>query len=58
MAEPLKINGMRVSEVERGDIDWTKVHTLRRYTGALGGTLRVESRSTTRPINRLITSPA
>ena len=42
VAETLEISQKRVSEIERGDVDRTKVDTLRRYADALGGTLRVE----------------
>jgi DNA-binding XRE family transcriptional regulator len=42
VAETLAISQKRVSEIERGDVDRTKVDTLRRYADALGGTLRVE----------------
>ena len=40
--EALAIGQKRVSEIERGQVDFTKVDTLRRYADALGGTLRVE----------------
>jgi transcriptional regulator with XRE-family HTH domain len=42
LAETLDISQKRVSEIERGEVDRTKVDTLRRYAAALGGTLRVE----------------
>lgn len=42
VAHTLAISQKRVSEIERGDVDRTKVDTLRRYADALGGTLRVE----------------
>lgn len=42
VAEVLEISQKRVSEIERGQVDRTKVDTLRRYADALGGTLRVE----------------
>ena len=42
LAQTLDISQKRVSEIERGDVDRTKVDTLRRYAAALGGTLRVE----------------
>lgn len=42
VAETLSISQKRVSEIERGEVDFTKVDTLRRYADALGGTLRVE----------------
>lgn len=42
LADALGISQKRVSEIERGHVDFTKVDTLRRYAGALGGTLRVE----------------
>jgi DNA-binding XRE family transcriptional regulator len=42
VAETLEISQKRVSEIERGQVDRTKVDTLRRYADALGGTLRVE----------------
>ena len=44
VAETLAITQKRVSEIERGDVDRTKVDTLRLYADALGGTLRVEAR--------------
>ena len=42
LAQILDISQKRVSEIERGEVDRTKVDTLRRYAAALGGTLRVE----------------
>ncbi len=42
VAQTLEISQKRVSEIERGQVDRTKVDTLRRYADALGGTLRVE----------------
>lgn len=42
LAETLAISQKRVSEIERGQVDFTKVDTLRRYAEALGGTLSVE----------------
>lgn len=42
VAETLDISQKRVSEIERGQVELTKVDTLRRYAVALGGTLRVE----------------
>ena len=42
VAEALAISQKRVSEIERGHVDRTKVDTLRRYADALGGTLHVE----------------
>ena len=42
VAAVLEISQKRVSEIERGPVDLTKVDTLRRYADALGGTLRVE----------------
>lgn len=42
VAESLSITQKRVSEIERGRVDFTKVDTLRRYANALGGTLKVE----------------
>lgn len=42
LAEELEVSQKRVSEIECGQIDRTKVDTLRRYAAALGGTLRVE----------------
>ena len=38
----LGISQKRVSEIERGQVDFTKVDTLRRYADALGASLRVE----------------
>lgn len=42
VAEMLAISQKRVSEIERGQVDFAKVDTLRRYGDTLGGTLRVE----------------
>lgn len=42
IAQTLEISQRRVSEIEHGHVDRTKVDTLRRYAVALGGTLRVE----------------
>ena len=42
VAGSLQISQKRVSEIERGQVDRTKVDTLRRYADALGGKLRVE----------------
>lgn len=42
LAEVLDVSQKRVSEIECGRVDKTKVDTLRRYAAALGGTLRVE----------------
>jgi transcriptional regulator with XRE-family HTH domain len=42
VAEALGISQKRVSEIERGQVDFTKVDTLRRYAEAFGGSLRVE----------------
>lgn len=42
LAAELDISQKRVSEIECGQVDRTKVDTLRRYAAALGGTLRVE----------------
>jgi transcriptional regulator with XRE-family HTH domain len=42
VAQTLEISQKRVSEIERGQVDFTKVDTLRRYADAIGGTLRVE----------------
>jgi len=42
LADALGISQKRVSEIERGQVDFTKVDTLRRYAEALGGNLRVE----------------
>lgn len=42
LAQSLEISQRRVSEIERGRVNFTKVDTLRRYADALGGTLRVE----------------
>jgi DNA-binding XRE family transcriptional regulator len=42
VAQQLAISQKRVSEIERGQVDFTKVDTLRRYADALGGTLKVE----------------
>lgn len=42
LANGLGISQKRVSEIERGQVDFTKVDTLRRYAEALGAELRVE----------------
>jgi predicted transcriptional regulator len=42
VAASLDVSQKRISELERGDVDRTRVDTLRRYARALGGTLRVE----------------
>ena len=42
VAETLAVSQKRISEIERGQVDFTKVDTLRRYADALGGTLKVE----------------
>ena len=42
VAQTLEISQKRVSEIERGQVDRTKVDTLRRYADALGATLKVE----------------
>jgi len=42
VARVLAVSQKRVSEIERGRVDFTKVDTLRRYVDALGGTLKVE----------------
>ncbi|HMM49943.1 MAG TPA: XRE family transcriptional regulator [Miltoncostaeaceae bacterium] len=42
LARTLEVSQKRVSEIERGELDRTKVDTLRRYAAALGGTLHVE----------------
>lgn len=42
VAQTLEISQKRVSEIERGQVERTKVDTLRRYADALGGTLKVE----------------
>jgi len=42
VSEALGISQKRVSEIERGRVELTKVDTLRRYAEALGGSLRVE----------------
>jgi len=42
LAQTLEVSQKRVSEIERGDVERTKVDTLRRYADALGGTLKVE----------------
>lgn len=39
----LSISQNRVSQIEHGDIDKTKVDTLRRYVEALGGNLTIEA---------------
>lgn len=42
LANGLGISQKRVSEIERGQVEFTKVDTLRRYAEALGADLRVE----------------
>lgn len=42
LATVMHISQNRVSKIESGDIEMSKVDTLRRYVEALGGTLRVE----------------
>jgi transcriptional regulator with XRE-family HTH domain len=42
LAKELGISQKRVSEIECGQVDFTKVDTLRRYAEALGASLRVE----------------
>lgn len=42
VAQTLAVSQKRVSEIERGQVDFTKVDTLRRYADAIGGTLKVE----------------
>ena len=42
VAETLSVSQKRISEIERGQVDFTKVDTLRRYADALGGSLKVE----------------
>ena len=42
VAAVLEISQKRVSETERGQVDFTKLDTLRRYADALGGTLRAK----------------
>lgn len=41
LADRLHLGQNRVSAIERGDIDHSRVETLRRYVEALGGTLAV-----------------
>ena len=43
VAETLDISQKRVSEIERGKVDLTKVDTLRRYAAALGGICHISS---------------
>jgi transcriptional regulator with XRE-family HTH domain len=43
LAKDLGIGQNRVSQIERGDIDHSRVLTLRRYVEALGGHLSVEA---------------
>ena len=42
VAQTLSVSQKRISEIEKGQVDFTKVDTLRRYADALGGTLKVE----------------
>ena len=42
VAAVLEISQKRVSEIERGQVNFTKVDTLRPYDDALAGALRVE----------------
>lgn len=42
VAERIGTGQRRVSKIEHGDIEHTRVDTLRRYAEALGGTLHVE----------------
>ena len=43
LAERLSITQNRVSRIEHGDLDRTKIDTLRRYVSALGGTLHLDA---------------
>ncbi len=43
LAAELQVSQNRVSTLERGDVERTQLHTLRRYIQALGGTLRLEA---------------
>jgi predicted transcriptional regulator len=42
LAELLDISQNRVSRIERGDIEHSRVDTVRRYVEAVGGRLRLE----------------
>lgn len=42
VAQILHVSQNRVSAMERGDIETTRIETLRKYAEALGGKLRVE----------------
>lgn len=42
LADALGISQKRVSEIERGQVEFTKVDTLRRYAEALGASLRID----------------
>lgn len=42
VAETVSIRKKGVSEIEPGQVDFTKVDTLRRDAAAIGGSLRVE----------------
>src|SRR3546814_11010712 len=42
VAETLSVSQKRVSEIERGQVDFTKVETLRRYAHAPRGSLKWE----------------
>ena len=48
VAAVLEISQKPVSDIERGQVDYTKVDTLRRYADALGVTLRIEVKVATR----------
>jgi transcriptional regulator with XRE-family HTH domain len=43
LAKRLGVSQNRISQIEHGDIDRTRVETLRRYVEGLGGTLSVEA---------------
>src|SRR3546814_10264986 len=54
VAETLSVSQKRVSEIERGQVDFTKVDTLRRYADALGGSLKVRSEAQTSELQSLM----
>jgi len=42
LAERMQVGQNRVSQIESGGAEWSRLETLRRYAHALGGTLSVE----------------
>ena len=43
MAQELHVSQNSVSKLERGNIDHTQMHTLKKYVETLGGPLKVEA---------------